>query len=187
MFSLLQSLPCRVGYIFWSLLKLFVSFLLWIVLTLFVGCIAVSLMMGADANARLSCGHMVCCLAVVGLHGPQAMCRVYGFRVTRPQGQIYGKHLLVVDEFWSILLSVSLAAYSCSIVRLDHVSVDAHVIQWNLWIATLQNEAILWIKDTSFGPKWLFQEQFIPWNKVTSEIRTLLACPRGVHISQVSL
>jgi hypothetical protein len=30
------------------------------------------------------------------------------------------------------------------------------IVQSNLFIATLRNEDILWIKDTSYGPKLLF-------------------------------
>jgi hypothetical protein len=60
-------------------------------------------------------------------------------------------------------------------------------IQWNLWIATLQNEDILWNKDTSPGPKLLFSMQIDPWNEDTSELGTPLARPKGVLISQVSL
>jgi hypothetical protein len=61
------------------------------------------------------------------------------------------------------------------------------VIQWNLWIAALQNEDILWNKDASSGPKQLFSMQNALWNKDTSKLSTLLARPKGVLISQVSL
>jgi hypothetical protein len=56
-----------------------------------------------------------------------------------------------------------------------------------LWIATLQNENILWNKDISSGPTLLFSEQIASFNEDTSELRTHLACPKGVLISQVSL
>jgi hypothetical protein len=42
-------------------------------------------------------------------------------------------------------------------------------VQWNLWIAPLQNEDILWNKDTSSGPKLLSSVQIAPWNEDTSE------------------
>jgi hypothetical protein len=42
-------------------------------------------------------------------------------------------------------------------------------VQWNLWIATLWNEDILWNKDTSSGPKLLFSVQIALWNEDTSE------------------
>jgi hypothetical protein len=61
------------------------------------------------------------------------------------------------------------------------------LIQWNLWIATLRNEDILWKKDTSSGPKLLFSVHIALWNEDTSELETLLARPKGVLISQVSL
>jgi hypothetical protein len=61
------------------------------------------------------------------------------------------------------------------------------LLQWNLWIATLRNEDILWNKDTSSGPKLLFSVQIALWNEDTSELGTLLARPKGVLISQVSL
>jgi hypothetical protein len=48
------------------------------------------------------------------------------------------------------------------------------VLQWNLWIATLQNEDILWNKDTSSGPKLPFSVQIALWNEDTSELGTLL-------------
>jgi hypothetical protein len=75
------------------------------------------------------------------------------------------------------------------------VSTDLHcpheflhfLLQWNLWIATLRNEDILWNKDTSSGPKLLFSVQIALWNEDTSELGTLLARPKGVLISQVSL
>jgi hypothetical protein len=60
-------------------------------------------------------------------------------------------------------------------------------VQWNLWIATLRNEDILWNKDTSSGPKLLFSVQIALWNEDTSELGTLSACPKDVLISQVSL
>jgi hypothetical protein len=49
------------------------------------------------------------------------------------------------------------------------------------------NEDILCHKDTSSGPKLLFLVQIALWNKDTSELGTLLARPKGVLISQVSL
>jgi hypothetical protein len=61
------------------------------------------------------------------------------------------------------------------------------LVQWNLWITTLRNEDILWNKDTSSGPKVLFSVQIALWNEDTSELGTLLVCPKGVLISQVSL
>jgi hypothetical protein len=60
-------------------------------------------------------------------------------------------------------------------------------VQWNLWIAALWNEYILWNKDTSVGPKLLFSVQIALWNEDTSQLGTLLARPKGVLISQVSL
>jgi hypothetical protein len=60
-------------------------------------------------------------------------------------------------------------------------------VQWNLWIATLWNEDILWNKDTSSGPKLLFLVLITLWNEDTSELGTLLSRPKGVLISQVSL
>jgi hypothetical protein len=60
-------------------------------------------------------------------------------------------------------------------------------LQWNLWKATLENEDILWNKDTSSGPKLLNSVQIAPWKEHTSELGTLLARPKGVVISQVSL
>jgi hypothetical protein len=41
-------------------------------------------------------------------------------------------------------------------------------IEWNLWIATLRNEDILWNKDTSSGPKLLSSVQIALWNEDTS-------------------
>jgi hypothetical protein len=38
----------------------------------------------------------------------------------------------------------------------------------NLWIPTLQNEDILWNKDTSSDPKLLFSVQIALWNEDTS-------------------
>jgi hypothetical protein len=46
------------------------------------------------------------------------------------------------------------------------------IIQWNLWIATLRNEDILWNKDTSSGPKLLFSTQIALWNEDTSQLGT---------------
>jgi hypothetical protein len=60
------------------------------------------------------------------------------------------------------------------------------ILQWNMWIAALRNEDILWNEDTSFGPKLLFSVQIALWNEDTSELGTLLARPKGVLISQVS-
>jgi hypothetical protein len=56
------------------------------------------------------------------------------------------------------------------------------LIQWNLW-----NEDILWNKDTLSGPKLLFSVLIALWNGDTCELGTLLARPKGVLISQVSL
>jgi hypothetical protein len=50
-----------------------------------------------------------------------------------------------------------------------------------------KSEDILWNKNTLSGPKLLFSVQIAPWNKDTSELGTLLAGPKGVLISQVSL
>jgi hypothetical protein len=60
-------------------------------------------------------------------------------------------------------------------------------VQWNLWIATLWNEDIMWNKDTLSGPELLFSVQIALWNEDTSQLGTLLACQKGVLISQVSL
>jgi hypothetical protein len=60
------------------------------------------------------------------------------------------------------------------------------ILQWNLRITTLQNEGILWNKDTSSSPKLLFSVQIALWND-TSELGTVLVHPKGVFISQVSL
>jgi hypothetical protein len=56
--------------------------------------------------------------------------------------------------------------------QFEYVPKFVHVIsfvQWNLWIATLRNEDILWNKDTSSGPKLLFSVQIALWNEDTSE------------------
>jgi hypothetical protein len=42
-------------------------------------------------------------------------------------------------------------------------------VQWNLWIAILWNEDILWNKDTLSGPKLLFSVLITLWNEDTSE------------------
>jgi hypothetical protein len=52
---------------------------------------------------------------------------------------------------------------------------------------TLQNEGILWNKDTSSGPKMFSSEHTTLWNKDTSELGTLSARPRAVPILQASL
>jgi hypothetical protein len=65
---------------------------------------------------------------------------------------------------------------------------ELHVhVQWNLWIASLRIEDILWNKDTLPGPKLLFSMQIDLWNEDTFELGTPLARPKGVLISQVSL
>jgi hypothetical protein len=51
-------------------------------------------------------------------------------------------------------------------------------VQWNLWIATLWNEDILWNKDTSSGPKLLFTRRITLWNEDTSEIGIFWLVPR---------
>jgi hypothetical protein len=53
--------------------------------------------------------------------------------------------------------------------------------------SSLQNEGILWNKDTSSGLKLLFLVLIALWNEDTSQLGALLACPKGVLISQVSL
>jgi hypothetical protein len=61
------------------------------------------------------------------------------------------------------------------------------IIQWNLWIATLRNEDILWNKDTLSGPKLPFSVLIALWNEDTSQLGTFLGGPKGVLISRVSL
>jgi hypothetical protein len=73
-----------------------------------------------------------------------------------------------------------------SLISQDGMSL-LYIIQWNLWIATLRNEDILWNKDTSSGPKLMFSMRIALWYEDTSGLGTLLARTKGVLISQVSL
>jgi hypothetical protein len=52
---------------------------------------------------------------------------------------------------------------------------------------TLENEDILWNKNTSSGFDLLLLVQIALWKEDTFELGTPLVCPKGVLISQVSL
>jgi hypothetical protein len=98
---------------------------------------------------------------------------------------IKGEQLRVFGNVLPVEPSVQM--YSVQVGPVVPVAWKTNVIQWNLWIATLRNENILWNKDTSSGLKLLFSVQIALWNEDTSELGTLMARPKGVLISQVSL